>query len=763
MTNPRPSAVVGSLAIVAAIVVAISLPLGFGWLSFRHANEILIARANVAADHLGIYAGDYGEWRSHPASIAAVLAPRGQDARTFFRVYDADGGHVVDVGSVETKWPLVQRVPVRAMGGTVAFLEAGTPLVPLLQQIAVVAALGLVLGLMIHIAVRRFPQRMLDRALDELERAHIGVRIKNAELEEANEQLCRKQEEFREVEVELRTQNYRFDLALSNMSHGLCMFDGEHRLIVCNRTYQRMYRLPDALTRPGTSLRAIMEYRIANNTAGFGDPHRILIEALDGARRSGPHDQTRELMDGRIIAVSQRSMAGGGLVCIHEDITERRRADAQIAHLARHDLLTDLPNRVLLREEMSEALCRIPRHTAGCALLMLDVDRFKAVNEVLGHPAGDEMLRETARRLRACMHPDGIIARLGSDEFAVLMREGNHPEDAAVAAKRILAALAEPLVICGQPIVPSVSIGIAIAPVDGVDVDQLFKNADLALYRAKTDGGGCFRLFEPEMDAKVQARRALELDLRLAFRNGEFELFYQPLVRLSDGSLSGFEALIRWRHPERGLVPPGEFIAIAEEIGLIVPLGEWVLREACRQAAGWPDGLKVAVNLSSEQFKAGPALAGTVVEALAAAGLPPPRLELEITESVLLAESIETLTTLHNLRSLGLSVSLDDFGTGYSSLSYLRKFPFDKIKIDQSFVREMSKSEDCTAIVRAVADLARTLGMATVAEGIETPDQMSALRDLGCTEGQGYLFSRPLPAAEVCDLIEARKVALHAA
>jgi diguanylate cyclase (GGDEF)-like protein len=763
MTNPRPSAVVGTLAIVAAIIVAVTLPTGFGWLSYRHANEILASRAAVAADHLGIYAGDYGEWQSHPASIASVLAPRGGDPNTFFRVFDAAGATIAEVGSGDDGLTLVQRVPVRAMGETVGFLEAGAPLAPLIRQIALVAMLGAVLGLLIHFAVRRYPQRTLDRTLGELERANIDVRAKNAELEEANEQLCRKQEEFREVEVELRTQNYRFDLALTNMPHGLCMFDGEHRLIVCNRAYQLMYHLPDALVRPGTPLRTMVEYRIAHNTAGRGDPRHLLVEALDSARKTGPQDFTRELMDGRIIAISQRSMTGGGLICVHEDITERRRADAQIAHLARHDLLTDLPNRVLLREELDIALSRTRRHNDGCALLMLDIDRFKAVNEALGHPAGDDLLREVARRLRACMRSEDIIARLGSDEFAVLIRDGKHPEDAIAAAKRIIAEISEPMAIACHQIVSSASVGVAVFPGDGVNADRLLKNADLALCRAKDDGGGRFRLFEPEMDVKMQARRSLELDLRLAFRNGEFELFYQPLVHLADGSLSGFEALIRWRHPGRGLVPPGEFIAIAEEIGLIVPIGEWVLHEACRQAAAWPGELKVAVNLSSEQFKAGAALDSTVVEALAASGLPASRLELEITESVLLAESAETLATLHQLRGLGVSVSLDDFGTGYSSLSYLRKFPFDKIKIDQSFVRELSKRDDCTAIVRAVADLARTLGMATVAEGIETLDQLHELRDLGCTEGQGFLFSRPLPAAETLGLIESREAARRAA
>ncbi|BAS00005.1 diguanylate cyclase/phosphodiesterase with PAS/PAC sensor [Blastochloris viridis] len=723
----------------------------------------MASRVAVAADHLGVYAGDYTAWRQHPASIAAVLMPQGGAPNVAFRVYDAAGVPVADVGATGNRFTMMQTVPVRAMGETVAFIEARAPLGPLVRQIALVTALGVVLGFLIHFAVRRFPQRMLDRALDELERANFDVRAKNAELETANQQLRRKQEEFREVEVELRTQNYRFDLALTNMSHGLCMFDDQHRLIVCNRTYQLMYRLPDALVRPGTSLRAMLEHRIAHNTAGVGDPQHSLTEMLESVRGHGPRDYARELMDGRIIAISQRTMADGGLVCIHEDITEKRRADAQIAHLARHDLLTDLPNRVLLREETEVALSRTRRHTDGCALLMLDLDRFKAVNEALGHPAGDELLREAARRLRACVRAEDLIARLGSDEFAVLVREGKHPEDAIALAKRIIEAIAEPFALEGRLIMPSVSAGIAVSPTDGVHPDHLLKNADLALRRAKADGGGCFRLFEREMDAKVQTRRALELDLRIAFRNNEFELFFQPLVQLAGGRLSGFEALIRWRHPGRGLVPPGDFITIAEEIGLILPLGEWVLHEACREAASWPDDIKVAVNLSSEQFKSGAALAGAVTEALSASGLPARRLELEITESVLLAESAETLATLHQLRALGLSVSLDDFGTGYSSLSYLRKFPFDKIKIDQSFVRELSTRSDCTAIVRAVADLARTLGMATVAEGVETLDQMHALRELGCVEGQGYLFSRPVPAADVLGLIHDHQTVARAA
>jgi predicted signal transduction protein with EAL and GGDEF domain len=346
-----------------------------------------------------------------------------------------------------------------------------------------------------------------------------------------------------------------------------------------------------------------------------------------------------------------------------------------------------------------------------------------------------------------------IVARVGGDEFAIVQVAAEQPRGAIILADRLIETLAKPFDLDGHQVVIGTSIGIALAPLDGLDTDQLIKNADMALYRAKADGRGVFRFFEPEMDAKMQARRTLEIDLRKALAEGEFELFYQPLVNLASNEVSGFEALLRWNHPTRGLVSPSEFIPIAEEMGLIAPLGERILRQACAEAAGWPDDIKVAVNLSPVQFKS-KTLALAVTSALASSGLPPHRLELEISESVLLQDNEATLTTLHQLRQLGVRISMDDFGTGYSSLSYLRSFPFDKIKIDQSFVRDLSGKEDSLAIIRAVAGLGRNLGMATTAEGVETREQLGYLRQEGCTEVQGYLFSRPLPARNIIPLLE---------
>jgi diguanylate cyclase (GGDEF)-like protein len=402
---------------------------------------------------------------------------------------------------------------------------------------------------------------------------------------------------------------------------------------------------------------------------------------------------------------------------------------------------------------MERELARVQRGE-NLAVLCLDLDHFKSVNDTLGHPVGDSLLKAVAERLRQKVRDTDIVARLGGDEFAIVQIAAEQPRGAIVLADRLIEALSKPFDLTGHQLVIGTSIGIALAPSDGLDTDQLIKNADMALYRAKADGRGVFRFFEPEMDAKMQARRTLEIDLRKALVEGEFELFYQPLVNLQSNEISGFEALLRWNHPTRGLVPPSEFIPIAEEMGLIVPLGEQVLRQACTEAAGWPGDIRVAVNLSPVQFKS-KTLALAVTTALASSGLPPQRLELEITESVLLQDNEATLTTLHQLRALGVRISMDDFGTGYSSLSYLRSFPFDKIKIDQSFVQDMSGGEDdSVAIIRAVAGLGRNLGMATTAEGVETQEQLGYLRQEGCSEVHGYLFSRPMPARDVPSLLE---------
>lgn len=435
-----------------------------------------------------------------------------------------------------------------------------------------------------------------------------------------------------------------------------------------------------------------------------------------------------------------------------ETLETKRQLETQLVHLAHHDALTGLPNRRLLLERLEPELAR-SRRGDSLALLCLDLDQFKNVNDMLGHTVGDLLLQAAAERMKGCLRETDIIARLGGDEFTIVQVGAPEPEGAIILAERLIAAMSEPFDVGEHQVVIGTSIGIAMTPSDGLSAEQLLKSADMALYRSKTDGRGVFRFFEPEMDAKMQARRALEIDLRRALVKSEFEIFYQPLVNLENNQVSGFEALLRWNHPTKGLVPPDDFIAVSEETGLIVPIGEWVIKNACLEAAGWPGDIKVAVNLSAVQFKS-KGLALAVASALAQSGLPAHRLELEITESVLLVESAATLLTLHHLRDLGVKISMDDFGTGYSSLSYLRSFPFDKIKIDRSFVSDLTDRDDSFAIVRAVSGLGKNLGMATTAEGVETVEQLARLRLEGCTEVQGYLFSRPTRALNVLTVIQ---------
>ena len=434
------------------------------------------------------------------------------------------------------------------------------------------------------------------------------------------------------------------------------------------------------------------------------------------------------------------------------DITERKRAEARITHMAHHDALTDLANRALFRERLDGALKRDRRNKKGVAVLTLDLDRFKEVNDTLGHPIGDALLKSVTQRLRDCVRETDTVARLGGDEFAVVQSVLDEATETAALAQRIQQAIAAPFDLDGHHVVIGTSIGIAVAPADGVDPDQLLKNADLALYRAKDEGCGAYHFFEPEMDRRMQARRSLEVDLRNALVNGEFALHYQPLINIERDEICGFEALLRWTHPERGQVPPANFIPLAEETGLIVPIGEWVLRRACKEAATWPAHLRIAVNVSVAQFKPRN-LVELVIKALAASGLKPQRLELEITESVMLQDEDGALECLTRLHDLGVRIALDDFGTGYSSLSNLRKFPFDKIKIDRSFVSDLSAANvDALAVVRSIAQLGVSLGMSTTAEGVETPEQMAQVRAEGCTEMQGFLFSRAVPADEIARL-----------
>lgn len=435
------------------------------------------------------------------------------------------------------------------------------------------------------------------------------------------------------------------------------------------------------------------------------------------------------------------------------DVTERRRAEARIAHMAHHDALTNLPNRVLFHDRLTDALGRRCGSAAeAVAVMCVDLDLFKNVNDSFGHPTGDRLLQLVSHRFMQCLRRTDLVARVGGDEFAVILNGIANPAEAGHLASQVIEALSAPYTIDDIEVVIGASIGISLSPGDGLTADDLIRNADMALYRAKSEQRGTHRFFEAEMDRQAQHRRALESDLRRAFASGEFELHFQPLIDIAQDRVTAFESLLRWRHPLKGMVSPAEFIPIAEDIGLIVSLGEWTLRKACAEAAKWPDGVRVAVNLSPVQFRSR-GLVQAVMTALAHSGLAPQRLELEITESVLLAETDSNLATLHQLRSLGVRISMDDFGTGYSSLSYLRAFPFDKIKIDRSFVREIADRPDCVAIVRAISGLGRSLGISTTAEGVETVEQLERLRLEGCTEVQGFLFSAARPAAEVSALL----------
>jgi diguanylate cyclase (GGDEF)-like protein/PAS domain S-box-containing protein len=437
------------------------------------------------------------------------------------------------------------------------------------------------------------------------------------------------------------------------------------------------------------------------------------------------------------------------------DITERKRAEARLAFMAQHDSLTGLPNRNLLRQHMDEILVHTRRSAEKVAVLVLGIDNFKAVNDTLGHGVGDKLLRSVAKRLRSTLREEDSLARLNSDEFAIIQAGLARPEDAVLLARRLLEAIGEPYLLEGHTVVIGASIGIAMAPGDGDESEKLLKNADMALSRAKNDSRGTFSFFEAGMDARAQSRRKIEIDLRHAIETDVLRPYYQPLVDLATGRITGFEALVRWPHPERGMISPAEFIPVAEETGLINPLGGLMLRRACADAALWPDDVRVAVNLSPLQFRVGNLLS-VVMDALKQSGLPAKRLELEITETLLLEKSSQVLATLHALRALGVRISMDDFGTGYSSLSYLRSFPFDKIKIDQSFVRDLAANRDAQAIVRSIISLGIGLGVTITAEGVETEAELSCLRAEGCHEGQGYLFSHARPNAEIVVLLTAQ-------
>lgn len=552
---------------------------------------------------------------------------------------------------------------------------------------------------------------------------------------------------LRRREEELTEQNERFNSALDNMTEGLCMYDNDRKMVVYNKRFKELYALPVKIIEPGTPFEDILTYLFRRGDGAEQDLEEFLASRIMMVADAKPVTRIMELSNGRVVAINHQPMASGGWVSTHEDITELQQVQARVAHMAHHDELTGLPNRTLLRERMEQAEACIEQDR-NFAVLCLDLDRFKDVNDTIGHPMGDRLLQLAADRLQDCVEEGDTVARLGGDEFAILQMSEFQPAAAKALACRICDVLSRPFNLDNHQVVVGASVGIAIAPTDGGNPDQLLKNADMALYRAKNDGRGIYRFFEPEMDARMQSRRRLELDLRRALEVSEFELHYQPLVDLRTNEIRGFEALLRWSHPLRGNVSPAEFIPVAEEIGLINPLGEWVLRKACMEAAHWPSHVKIAVNISPAQFR-NENLVQTVFSALAGSGIDARRLELEITEHALLQNNDSTLKTLHALRDMGVRIAMDDFGTGYSSLSYLRSFPFDKIKIDRSFVKDLSERDDADVIVAAVADLSRNLGMETTAEGVETEAQRAQVLAAGYTEMQGFLFSCARPAREI--------------
>ncbi len=551
----------------------------------------------------------------------------------------------------------------------------------------------------------------------------------------------------------LSAQYLQFGIALDNMVQGLCLFDRNERLILMNAHYAQMHAVPPDLCCPGTALSAIRAYLARANAGtrlpwcGTEDP-----AGPGGNPSASPLSTTWDLADGRAIGVVHIPIPEGGWLCTHEDITERKRSEARIIHMARHDALTGLPNRTLLHERIENALAAAGQ-AERAAILYLDLDGFKLINDTFGHPVGDALLCRVADRLQGAVRRTDFVARLGGDEFAIVQAGRDQPTGADDLAARIVEVLQAPFEIQGQGIAIGTSIGIALAEEPGVTSDTLLRRADVALYQAKAAGRGTWRVFAPAMDAQIQRRHRLAVDLRRALAEAQFELHYQPLMETRTQTLTGFEALMRWRHPQQGLISPAEFIPLAEETGLIGPMGAWALAKACTDAAGWPASIKVAVNLSSVQFTRGD-LVQDVAQALAESGLRPGRLELEITESVLLKDDEATFDILHRLRALGLRISMDDFGTGYSSLSYLRRFPFDKLKIDQCFVRNLAREDGSIAIVRAMVGLGKALDMDVLAEGVETAEQAAILEAEGCDELQGYLFSKPLTLRDATHFID---------
>jgi diguanylate cyclase (GGDEF)-like protein/PAS domain S-box-containing protein len=563
--------------------------------------------------------------------------------------------------------------------------------------------------------------------------------------------------ELQNKTAELSRLNMQFQAALSNMTQGICMFDSKKRLVVWNERLVELYNFSPEFLKVGLTQDETVADLVSRGILKCETSESKVIE-LDRLPSDGYSSRVEELTDGRLILVARQPTADGGWVATHEDITERRRAEAEVVYLARHDVLTGLANRAEFNAKLEEATKRLKRNGVSVTVMMIDLDKFKAVNDALGHLAGDQLLVEVAGRLKGSVRETDILARLGGDEFAIIQEGGPNPSEGAIAlALRIINSLTEPFDLCGNQANVGVSIGIALGPEHGAEPGQLLKRADLALYNVKSGGRNDFRIFQAEMLEFAQEQKSAESELRDAIARDEFELHYQPVMDAKTRLLCGAEALVRWRHPVRGLIGPDRFIPLAESTGLIAQLGEWVLQRACADAASWPEHLKVAINISAVQFKK-KNLFDIILCTLLETGLPPQRLELEITETALLENQEVHLSTIRQLKNLGVSLALDDFGTGYSSMNYLTVFPFDKIKIDKSFTQGVLNRRDCKAIVASTLALAQGLGTVTTAEGVETEEQFEYMREAGVDLVQGYLLGRPVPVAQLeLHIADARK------
>ncbi|MCR4265519.1 bifunctional diguanylate cyclase/phosphodiesterase [Nitratireductor sp. ZSWI3] len=606
-------------------------------------------------------------------------------------------------------------------------------------------ALALVVSGFIFIAMLRWQHKLQVSVQQRLKATNEDLLRTSAELSESAAAARRANEE-------LITQNLLFNTALNNMSHGLCMFDAAQRLIVSNQKMESIYGLSREQLRPGTSLTSLIEGMVETGASREDEGARIADLQSKLIQQNRSSTLTQELRDGRTILISHQPMKGGGWVATYEDITERHKAQAQVAYMARHDTLTDLPNRLMMRERLEEILISSADGGLATAVMCVDLDNFKGINDTLGHPTGDALLRAVASRIRSTVRESDCIARLGGDEFVIVQGHLKEREQASSLAKRLIQVIEEPYLIDGHQVLAGASVGITITSTGAEEADDLLMQADVALYQAKADGRGVFRFYEPGMNKRLQRRRTLEAELRAANLDEQFHLVFQPIIDLDTNKVTTFEALLRWTHPVHGSIPPDEFIPIAEDTGAIVQLGEWVLRQACLEIKRLPKSINVAANLSPMQFKRDD-IVETVGRVLAETGTDAQRLELEITETLLLEDNRKLHADLRRLRRLGSRISLDDFGTGYSSLSYLQKFAFDKVKIDRLFIKDIAKSADQAAIVQTIVNLAFTLGMTTVVEGVEGEEQLRIIRAMGCDEAQGNLFSKPIRSEVVADYL----------